>query len=204
MKLISAQYSIVIVNPAITPSAAEAYREWQQFGKLTNKILIPPLFRAEIGANIAIQVPEGKVELIFKSLNLEEGFQKVKEIAHALLSAFGAFTTRAVGINLNGIWIHPDFNFEKWRKKIFTRAVMNKSQILTSEIKLGLKMPGFIRHLTCTEFQKGGEKGIQINVNNHFDLEQENVYENYDEVISKASEIIRETIIDVEKNWLTV
>jgi len=200
MKLISGQYSLVIVNPAITPMAAAAFRDWEKFGKLTQEMIIPPLFRAELGANIAIQAPEGKVEVIYKSTDFGKDFQTARNVVKALLNAFQAFETTAVGVNFKAVYIQPDFNFAKWRNKVFRFQFTNSDafdnkQIVTSQFKLGLRESNFIRNIEIAEFRKNDDTGLLVNNNNHFDLNTEKKLLG---IIDNAEAILKETKAFVE------
>jgi len=210
MKLINAQYSIVIVNPAITPLGAESFNSWDKLGKITEKILIPPLFRIETGANVTIQITEGKAEFIYKSKDFTDEFYNLQNFACIFLESILNFETRALGINLNGTWSSIDFDFNSWRKRIFNFSIKHKKifeqrNILKTAFNIQLQEEGFIRNLNISEFEKDDIKGLRVNVNNHFDIKQNSAkFKTYQQIIKKTGEIIKTTITEIEKNWIVI
>ena len=207
MAIISGKHSIVIINPAITPLAASSFRDWEKFGTLSNKISVPPFFQADIGAQITIKIFESKAEIIFKSVELNSEFQKIQRIAESLYSAFNAFETKAVGVNFNALWFESDFDFEAWRRKIFkfefkNNPIRNMEHIISTEFKISVKNEGFIRNITFSEVNKDEEKGLQVNVNNHFDLNLDNKFQRYENVIQESAKILNDTICEIQEKWL--
>lgn len=207
MDLVEGNHSIVILSGAITPMALSGLRDLEQFGKSSKVLLLPPLARVEFGTQINLQVQEGRVEIIWKQPVLESGFEKVRKIATYFLNAYQAFDIKAVGINFNGLWLsEDDFDFDTWRSHFFKSQFLSQKKIgnlLSAEIKFSIQKDGFVQNITLSERTTEESKGIQVNVNNHFERTKDATVKRHLEIVNSAKQLLQETVSEINSFWIT-
>lgn len=208
MNLVEGHHSIVILSPAIAPLALNTLKNLEQFGKSSNVLLLPPLSRVEFGTEIALQLQEGRAEIIWKQPRLGSRFKRAKDLASYFLRAYQSFEIKALGLNFDGVWrTEKDINFGEWRRRYFDAGFLSRDlggQLVSTEFKISIRKEGFVRNLALSERDSTDGKGIQASVNNHFTDIEETTFGNYFEVVGEADKLLSETIQELTDLWIAI
>jgi len=208
MNLVEGHHSIVILSPAIAPLALSTLKDLEQFGKSSNVLLLPPLSRVEFGTQIALQLQEGRAEIIWKQPKLDDGFERAKDLAGYFLHAYQSFEIKALGVNFEGLWTtDQDIDFGEWRRRYFDSGFLTRDlsgDLVSTEFKLSIRKEGFVRNLTLSERGSTESRGIQASVNNHFSDIEETTFGTYSDVVGQADILLSETIQELSDFWIAI
>jgi hypothetical protein len=208
MNLVEGNHSIVILSPAIAPLALSTLKDLEQFGKSSNVLFLPPFSRVEFGTQIALQLQEGRAEIIWKQPKLDSGFKRARDLASYFLRAYQSFEIKALGVNFNGVWTTDnDIDFGEWRRRYFDSGFLSRDlggDLVSTEFKISIRKEGFVRNLTLSERDSTDGKGIQASVNNHFADIEKTPFGNYSEVVGEADKLLSETIQELSDFWIAI